>query len=108
MNEKLKKTQMDSHLNFWDSGAQWLARPTRYSTIAGSIPTTAHDIIVLGKQFTYTFLSPPFAKSVSGHMHLKCIDYYHSAPNRLRSCNALIYELSLLWYIMMACRGIGV
>ena len=41
MNEKLKKTQMDSHLNFWDSGAQWLARPTRYSTIAGSIPTTA-------------------------------------------------------------------
>ena len=36
--------------------AQWLARRTRDPAVAGSIPTTAHVVIGLGKQFTYTRL----------------------------------------------------
>ena len=79
----------------WGSVAQSLARRTRYPAVAGSIPTTDHVVIALGKQFT----------CISSDRQLKCIDYEQSAPNPLRYCNALKYELSLLWCAMMACRG---
>ena len=55
--------------------AQWLARPTRDPAVAGSIPTTAHVVIALGKQFTYISSAHPSAKWVPGYRQLKCIDY---------------------------------
>ena len=42
-----------SYLSMLGSVAQWLARRTRDPAVAGSIPTTAHVVIALGKQFTY-------------------------------------------------------
>ena len=55
--------------------AQWLARQTRDPAIVGFIPTTAHVVIALEKQFTYISCVHASAKWVPGHTHLKCIDY---------------------------------
>ena len=57
------------------SVAQWLVRRTRDPAVAGSVPTTAHLVIALGKQFTYISSVHPSAKWVPGHRQLKCIDY---------------------------------
>ena len=65
------------------------------AVVVGSIPLTAHVVIALGKQFTYIPSVGPSVKWVLGHRQL----------NRLRYCNALKYELSLLWCIMIVCRG---
>ena len=46
------------------------------AAVAGSIPTTAHVVIVLGKQFTYISSVHPSAKWVPGCRQLKCIDGY--------------------------------
>ena len=71
---------------FWGSMAQWLARQTSDAVVVSSIPLTAHVVIALGKQFTYIPSVGPSVKWVLGHRQLK----------RLRYCNALKYELSLL------------
>ena len=52
---------------------QWLARQTRDPAVAGSIPTTAHVVIALGKQFTYISSERPSAKWVPGYRQLKMI-----------------------------------
>ena len=57
------------------SVAQWLARRTRGPAVAGSIPSTAHVVIALGKQSTYISSVHPSAKWVPGYKQLKCIDY---------------------------------
>ena len=57
----------------WGSVAQWLARRTRDSAVAGPIPTTAHVAIALGKQFTSSVY--PCEKWVPGYRQLKCIHY---------------------------------
>ena len=54
--------------------AQWLAWWTRDPAVAGSIPTTAHVVITLGKQFTYISSVHLSVKWVPGHRQLKCID----------------------------------
>ena len=56
------------------SEAQWLARRTRDPAVAGSIPSTAHVVIALGKQFTCISSVHPSAKLVPGYRQLKCID----------------------------------
>ena len=63
-------------MNGKGSMAQWLARRTRDPVVAGSIPTTAHVVIALGKQFTYISSVHPSAKRVPGYRQLKCIDGY--------------------------------
>ena len=55
--------------------AQCLARRTRDPAVADSIPTTAHVVIALGKQFTYISSVHPSAKWIPGYRQLKCIDY---------------------------------
>ena len=55
--------------------AQRLARWTRDPAVAGSILTTAHVVIALGKQFIYISSVHPSAKWVPGYRQLKCIDY---------------------------------
>ena len=55
--------------------AQWLACWTRDAAVAGSIPTTAHVVIALGKQFACISSVHPSAKWVPGYGQLKCIDY---------------------------------
>ena len=56
--------------------AQWLARRAGDPAVAGSMPTTAHVVITLGKQFTYISSVHPSAEWVPGYWHLKCIDGY--------------------------------
>ena len=56
--------------------ALWLARRTRDPVVAGSIPTTAHVVIALGKQFTFISSVHPSTKRVPGYRQLKCIDGY--------------------------------
>ena len=56
--------------------AQCLAHRTRDPAVAGSIPTTAHVVITLGKQFTYISSVHPSAEWVPGYRQLKCIDGY--------------------------------
>ena len=65
------------------------------AVVVGSIPPTAHVVVALGKQFTFISSVDPSVKRVLGHRQL----------NRLRYCNALKYELSLLWCIIIVCRG---
>ena len=60
------------HHIYLGSVAQWLRRRTYDAGVAGSIPTTAHVVIALGKQF---ILVHPSAKWVPGHWQLRCIDY---------------------------------
>ena len=48
---------------------------TRDPAVAGSIPTTAHVVIALGKQFTYISSVHPSAQWIPGYRQLKCIDY---------------------------------
>ena len=55
--------------------AQWLTRWTGDLAVAGSIPTTAHVVIALGKQLTYIFSVHSSAKWVPDCRQLKCIDY---------------------------------
>ena len=55
--EKRLANQHTKRLLLKGSVAQWLARQTRDPAVAGSIPTTAHVVIALGKQFSqYTCL----------------------------------------------------
>ena len=56
--------------------AEWLVRQTRDPAVAGSITTTAHVVIALGKQFTCISSVHPSAKWVPGHRQLKCIDRF--------------------------------
>ena len=53
-------------------------RPTRDPMVVGKIPTKAHVVIALGKQFTYISLVHPSVKWVPGHRQLTCIDYLYS------------------------------
>ena len=50
--------------------AQWFAGRTRDAVVAGLIPTTAHVVIALGKQFIYISLVHPSAKWVPCHRQL--------------------------------------
>ena len=59
----------------WGSVAQWLVCRTHDPAVASSIPTTAHVIIALGKQYTFISSLHPSAKWVPGHRQLKCVDY---------------------------------
>ena len=56
--------------------AQWLARRARDPAVAGSIPTSAHVVIAIGKQFSYISSVHLSAKWVSSLRQLKCIDGY--------------------------------
>ena len=71
---------------FKNSVAQWLARRTRDPAVAGSIPTTAHVVIALGKQFTYISSVHPSAKWVPGYRQLKCI----ISNQRLTGCDTVM------------------
>ena len=53
---------MKASIKLKGSMAQWLEHQTRGPAIAGSIPTTAHVVIALGKQFTYISSVHPSAK----------------------------------------------
>ena len=63
-----------SDIFFCRAMAQWSACRTRDPVVAGSIPTTGHVVIALGKQFTYISSVHPSAKWVPGYRLLKCID----------------------------------
>ena len=88
MGEGITKTKHEQRLHgckkksvhcvlLWGSGVQWLARWTHDPAVADSIPTTAHVVIALEKQFTYIPSVHPSAKWEPGHRQLKCIDYIY-------------------------------
>ena len=58
-----------------ESGIQLGSRFFLSSQWCLPIPTTAHVVIALGKQFTYISSVHPSAKWVPGYRQLKCIDY---------------------------------
>ena len=65
--------------------AQWLARRTRDPAVAGSIPTTAHVVIALGKQFTYIASVHTSAKWVPGSRNVLTI-----SNQRLTGCDTVM------------------